>query len=127
MKKQESTTRFFILLVLSLIIFIGVGYYAHKNKQIKINPTGYKFSENTSSYVDDAPLSSENYYGTFVNPYHNYSIELPEGCSTLIYHTAAGISSTSYTICTGYGGNEGDFRIGTENLYENMTFEQNAK
>jgi hypothetical protein len=118
---SKSAEQFLIILIFSFFIITGIGYYAYKNGQIKLSPKG------NMSFVDDAPISSEKYYGTFVNPYHNYSIELPEGCSIFIHNVAVGIASTSYLSCTGYGNNEGYFRIGTENLYKNLSFEQNAE
>ena len=123
----KGAAHLILILALSLLLIAGIGYYAYKNGQIKINSSGKNNSDGVSTSDDGLPSYSENYYGTFINPYHNYSIKLSEGWSAYISNTETGVSSVAYVNYTGYNDYEGGFRIGTENLYKYLSFKKNAE
>ncbi len=102
-----------------------VSYYLYKNGQTKLLPKTKQSLQPFGQQLDDGlPTYSEEIYGTFVNPYLGYSLQLPKNWYAYIANIEAGIESTSYINSPKLSG--GTFSIGTENLYKHLTFEENV-
>ena len=79
----------FLILALALITFVGIGYYAYKNGQIKMSSLQ---NDNLTTPTPSASLAENENWNTYTDEEYNYSIKYP---SVWIYNNAKPPTFTS--------------------------------
>src|SRR3989344_4320216 len=70
MKNQKGFAHFFLILTLTLIAVVGIGYYAYKNGQIKLTPSKEQVSPTPTS-------ESTANWKTYTNTKYAFSFKYP--------------------------------------------------
>jgi hypothetical protein len=99
-KSSKGFIQIIIPIILSLVALAGIGYFALKNRQVKMNPSQNKITSTLSPIISKEVEAKNIGYSGYNLEGKRYSLSLPNECNEKDYGKDAGQFSRFQTTCT---------------------------